>query len=53
MKAGAKAASGVSATTAVLWLMILIVFMPIALAHGAALLVESRGDETAVASAPQ
>lgn len=47
MTAGRKAPSGVGSTAAVLWLMMLIVFLPIALAHGAALLIESRGDKAA------
>lgn len=39
--------SGAGATLAVLWLMILIVFLPIALAHGVALYIEA-GDIAAV-----
>ena len=38
---------GVGATAAVLWLMITLVFLPIALAHGLALLFEEPAQETA------
>ena len=38
---------GVGATAAVLWLMITLVFLPIALAHGLALLFEGPAQEIA------